>query len=70
MDLVIIQQRSTLLVGWDNGSFPAEGKFLAKDARDGDEQGEDEEERHDDEGEDPLECNDLGQELSNSEGGG
>jgi hypothetical protein len=57
------------LIRRNNGTFSPEGEFLAKDSWDCDDQGGEEENTHDDEGKDPLECDDLCEELANSDGG-
>jgi len=65
--LVVIQKRSSLLVGWYDVLISSEANFLAKDAWNGDDQSGKEEDSHDDEGKDPLKGNGSGKELPNSE---
>ena len=67
--LLVIQERSSLLIGWHNCALASEGNIFAEDSWDCDDQSRKEENSHDDEGEDPLECNRLGEELANSDGG-
>jgi len=66
---VVVQKRGSLLVGWNDGALTSEGKFLAEDAWDCDQEGGDEEDTHDDEGKDPLESNGVGEELTNTNRG-
>jgi len=68
--LAVLQKRSSLLIRWNDGTFSSERKLLAEDAWDCDDQGGEEEDSHDNEGKDPLECNDLGEELANADRGG
>jgi len=65
-DLVVIQKRSSLLIGWYHALLSSEVDFLAEDTWDRDDQGSDEEDAHDDECEDPLECNGSSEELTDS----
>ena len=65
---MVVQKRSSLLIGWNYGTFSSEREFLAKNARNCDDQGGEEEDTHDDEGEDPLNCNGMGEELANANG--
>lgn len=64
--LLFVQQRLSLSVFRDDGAT-CEG-VLTDEARETDQDGQDEENTHDNEGEDPLECDDVGEELSNTEG--
>jgi len=57
------------LIGWHDCSLTSEGDLLAEDAWDCDNQSREEENTHNDEREDPLECNDLDEELADSDGG-
>jgi hypothetical protein len=68
--LVVVQQRCTLLVSRNDLTLTSEAELLSEDTWDGDQQGSDEKNSHDDEGEDPLESNGLCEELSNSERSG
>jgi len=67
MHLVVVQKRSSLLVSRNNVLLPSEANLLAEDTWDSNDQGSDEENAHDDECEDPLECNGSGEELSDAE---
>lgn len=64
---VVFQERSALLIGRDDVLLGAEAEFLAKDTWNGDDESSQEEGGHDGKGEDPLECNGLGEELANAE---
>jgi len=64
--LVVIQERSSLLVR--RNSVSSEANLLAKDAWDSDDKGAEEQSSHDRKGKDPLESDDLSQELTNTEG--
>lgn len=65
--LVVIQKRSSLLVGWYDVLVSSEADFLPEDAWNGDDQSSEEEDSHDDESKDPLKGNGPGKELPNSE---
>jgi len=56
------------LVGIDNWGVSPEANLLAKDAWNSNEKGGQEENGHDREGEDPLECNGLCEELADAKG--
>jgi hypothetical protein len=65
--LRVIQQRSSLLVCWDNILLPSEREFLAESAWERNAKCGDEQDSHDDESEDPLEGDGLRQELADAE---
>ena len=65
-DLLIPQQRRLLLVL--DRLVSVKAQLLAECRGDGDAHGQDEEERHDDEGEDPLQRDDFEEELMDSKG--
>lgn len=66
--LVVVQKRSSLLIGWNDGTLSSECEFLAENSRNCDDQGGKEEDSHDDECEDPLNCNGMCEELANANG--
>jgi len=68
MHLLVIQQRCSLSVRVDDRGLSSEANLLAKDAWNGNEKGAKEEDSHDSESEDPLECNGLCEELSDADG--
>jgi len=63
---VVIQERGSFLVR--RHSVSSEADLLAKDAWDSDDKGAEEQSSHDRKGKDPLESDDLSQELTNTEG--
>ena len=63
--LLFLEQRLSLSVLIDN-SATLEG-ILANETREADQDGEDEQDAHDDKGEDPLERDDVGEELGDTE---
>lgn len=63
--LLFLEQRLSLSVLVDN-STTLEG-VLANETGEADQDGEDEQDAHDDKGEDPLEGNDVGEELGDTE---
>ena len=63
--LLFLEQRLSLSVLVDN-STTLEG-ILANETREADQDGEDEQDAHDDKGEDPLECDNVGEELGDTE---
>jgi len=65
--LVVVQKRSSLLVGWYDALVSSEVKLLTKDTWNGDDQSSKKEYSHDNESKDPLEGNGSGKELANSE---
>lgn len=67
--LVVVQKRSSLLICGNNGTLSSERELLAKYARDCNYEGGEEEDTHDDECEDPLEGDGMGEELANSDRG-
>jgi len=67
--LVVLQQRSPLLICRHNRLISANTNLLAEDTWDCDKEGEHKQSSHDREGEDPLECDDLGEKLSDTERG-
>lgn len=64
--LLFLEQGLSLSVFIDN-STTLEG-VLANEAREADQDGEDEQDAHDDEGKNPLECDDVSEELGDTEG--
>jgi hypothetical protein len=62
---IIVKQRLPLTVFTDVLSLVSHIKRLSEKAWDRDEESKDEQQAHDDEGEYPLECNDMSKELSN-----
>jgi len=64
---VVVQKRSSLLVGRYDVLFSSEANFLAKDTWNSDDKGGNEEYAHDDKSKDPLECNGSGEELTDPE---
>lgn len=68
--LCVVQKWGSLLVCWNHSalSVTPETDLLAKDARNGNNEGREEENPHNDKGKDPLEGKCFGEELSNSEG--
>src|ERR1700712_3662028 len=64
--LVVIQKRSSLLVCWNNRLISANTEFLAENTWNGDQDGEHKEGSHDSKGKDPLESDDLGEELADT----
>jgi len=66
MRLVVIQERSSLLVR--RNSVSSEADLLAKEARDSNNKGAEEQSSHDYKGKYPLESDNLSQELTNTEG--
>lgn len=64
--LVVVQERSSLLVLGNNSLASAEA--AAEDLGEGDDKGGNEEGGHDGEGEDPLEGDDLSEELADTKG--
>lgn len=67
--LVVVQKRSSLLISWNNSTLSSEVDFFAEDAGNCNHEGSEEEDPHDDECENPLECNGMSEELANSNGG-
>lgn len=67
IDLVVREERGTLLVGRGRALRPA--VLLASPSRDGNCDGGHEQDGHDGEGEDPLECDKLVEELCDANGG-
>lgn len=65
-DLLFLEQRLSLSVFVDNST--ALEWVLTDDAREADQDRENEQNAHDDKGEDPLECDDVSEELGNTEG--
>lgn len=65
-DLLFLEQGLSLSVFVDN-STALEG-ILANDSREADQDREDEQNTHDNKGEDPLECDDVSEELGDTEG--
>lgn len=65
--LVVVQKRSSLLVLGDDGLASSEA--TTEDLREGNDKGGNKEGGHDGESENPLECDDLSQELADAEGG-
>lgn len=68
MHLVVVQERSSLLVRLDNMYISPEADFFAKDTRNSNNQSSEEQSRHDGKSKDPLEFNALQNELANTEG--
>lgn len=66
---MVVKEWGSLLVGRNYVLLASEADFLAEDTWDCNYKSGDEEETHDNECEDPLECNRLGEELANSESG-
>jgi len=66
MHLMVVQKRSSLLVGGNNILLSSEADLLAENTRNSNSQGSDEENGHDYESKDPLECNGFGKELANA----
>jgi hypothetical protein len=64
---VVIEQWCTLTVLADNSTLLSSALFLAKESRNGHQQRKQDEHSHDDEGEDPLECDGLGSQLRKSQ---
>jgi hypothetical protein len=62
---LLFEKRLSLSVLIDNGTT-LEG-ILANDTREGDQDGKDEQDTHDDKGKDPLEGDDVGEELGDTE---
>jgi hypothetical protein len=67
-DSVVVQQRSSLLICWNNGTA-SECELFAEDTRNSNREAGEEKDSHDDKGKDPLDCNGMGEELSNANGG-
>lgn len=65
-DLVIVQQGSSLLIGRNNSLISAQADFLAEDTRDGNDESGKKEGSHDGKCKDPLECNSLGEKLTDA----
>ena len=65
-DLVIVQQGSSLLIGRNNSLISAQTDFLAENTRDGNDESGKKEGSHDGKCKDPLECNSLGEELTDA----
>lgn len=65
--LVVVQERSSLLVLSNNSLSSAEAS--TEDLGESNDNGGDEEGGHDGEGKDPLEGNDLSEELADTQGG-
>jgi hypothetical protein len=62
---LLFEQRLSLSILVDNGTT-LEG-ILANETREADQDGEDKQDTHDDKGEDPLESDDVGEELGDTE---
>jgi len=63
---VVIQKRSSLLVCRNNRLISANTEFLPENTWNSDKDGEDEEGSHNSKSEDPLESDDLGEELADT----